>query len=104
MRSTSLATRRFGAEFCLFLEQLIDMTTNPKTVTQPHFDDKRLARTIAITDTRTAARLLGGDLFGRNSILCPGPGHSRADRSLHVTFDMNAPEGFIVRSYASDDF
>jgi hypothetical protein len=47
------------------------------------------------------AHLLGGKASGR-TIRCPGPGHSRADRSLEVTF--NADGSFVVRSYAGDDF
>lgn len=53
-------------------------------------------------DIRTAARMLGGDVLRGNRILCPGPGHSKRDRSLRVTFK---PDGsFTVRSFASDDF
>ena len=33
---------------------------------------------------RPAARALGGDIAGRDSIVCPGPGHSARDRSLSV--------------------
>lgn len=47
-----------------------------------------------------AARL-GGEARG-NRILCPGPGHSRADRSLSVTF--SADGSFITHSFAGDDF
>lgn len=50
---------------------------------------------------RDAARLLGGDAHGRDRILCPGPGHSRRDRSLSVTI---AADGFIVNSFAGDDW
>src|SRR5829696_10454143 len=51
-----------------------------------------------------AAKLLGGESMRADSVLCPGPGHSRRDRSLHVTFSPSAPEGFLVRSYANDGF
>ena len=37
------------------------------------------------------------------SVLAPGPGHSREDRSLSVKLDDNAPGGFVVYSFASDD-
>ena len=35
--------------------------------------------------------------------LVPGPGHSAADRSLSIGIDLNAPEGFVVHSFAGDD-
>lgn len=50
---------------------------------------------------RSAARALGGDVAGRNRVRCPGPGHSRRDRSLSVTFTA---DGFLVHSFAGDDF
>jgi putative DNA primase/helicase len=53
---------------------------------------------------RTAARAFSGVVSGRDSILCPGPGHSRKDRSLSVRFDPNAPDGFWVKSLAGDDW
>ena len=51
---------------------------------------------------REAAKLLGGDVSG-NRVLCPGPGHSSADRSLSIKFDPGAPDGFVVHSFAGDD-
>lgn len=48
-----------------------------------------------------AANALGGEVTGRNSILCPGPGHSPRDRSLSVTF---AGDDFTVFSHAGDDW
>src|SRR5262245_33625120 len=53
-------------------------------------------------DPRSAAKLLGGEAHGR-SVSCPAPGHSKQDRSLSVTFDPAAPEGFVVHSFAGDD-
>lgn len=50
-----------------------------------------------------AARALGGEVVGRK-ILCPGPGHSRTDRSLAVTFSETAPDGFTVHSFSTDDW
>lgn len=50
-----------------------------------------------------AAHALGGEL-SRGQILCPGPGHSPRDRSLAVRFDNQAPGGFIVTSFAGDDW
>src|SRR5262245_13309903 len=55
------------------------------------------------TDVRAAAHALAGDVSGRDGVLCPGPGHSREDRSLSVKFDLAAPDGFVVYSFASDD-
>jgi len=54
-------------------------------------------------DVRAAARTLQGDISGRNGVICPGPGHSRQDRSLSVRFDPTAPDGFLVHSFAGDD-
>ena len=53
---------------------------------------------------RSAARALDGDVINGNEILCPGPGHSREDRSLHVKLDPRSPDGFIVISFAGDDW
>ena len=54
-------------------------------------------------DVRAAARALGGDISGRDGVVCPGPGHSRQDRSLSVRLDSTAPDGFVVHSFAGDD-
>jgi putative DNA primase/helicase len=54
-------------------------------------------------DIRTAARALGGEVVGRG-IVCPGPNHSRQDRSLSILFDASAPGGFTLYSHAGDDF
>lgn len=51
----------------------------------------------------SAARALGGDACGRY-VLCPGPRHSPQDRSLQVSFDPRWPDGFLVHSFAGDDF
>jgi hypothetical protein len=55
-------------------------------------------------DARVLARVLGGDLAGRDTILCPGPGHTPRDRSLSVRIDGRAPDGFVVHSHAGDDW
>jgi putative DNA primase/helicase len=52
-------------------------------------------------DLRQAARALGGDIFGRDQVQCPGPGHSPRDRSLAVRF---IADRFIVHSHANDDW
>ena len=53
-------------------------------------------------DLRRIARLLGGTVCGPNQILCPGPGHTRPDRSLSVIV-VGADEP-IVHSFAGDDW
>ena len=52
-------------------------------------------------DPRAVARALGGSVSGRN-VVAPGPGHSRADRSLSIKIEPTAPEGFVVHSFAGD--
>lgn len=51
---------------------------------------------------RLFARNLGGNISGRNRILCPGPGHGKKDRSLSVTFSDDG--SFAVHSFAGDDW
>jgi len=55
-----------------------------------------------LASPREIARTLEGKASGRN-VYCPGPGHSRQDRSLSVLLDPQAPDGFIVHSFAGDD-
>jgi hypothetical protein len=52
-------------------------------------------------DPRAVARALGGNVSGRN-VVAPGPGHSRADRSLSIKIEPAALDGFIVHSFAGD--
>ena len=54
-------------------------------------------------DLRTIARATGGEAVGRQ-VNCPGPGHSRIDRSLGVKPSASSPVGFVVHSYVGDDF
>lgn len=54
-------------------------------------------------DVRTIARTMGGDVIGRTSVNVPGPGHSKADRSLSIRINRSAPGGFVVYSHAGDD-
>ncbi len=49
------------------------------------------------------ARALGGEATG-DTVLCPGPGHSKRDRSLSIKLDSKAPDGFRVHSFAGDDW
>jgi hypothetical protein len=53
-------------------------------------------------DLQSLARALGGEVSS-NQVLAPGPGHSAKDRSLSVKLDADAPDGFIVHSFAHDD-
>jgi putative DNA primase/helicase len=55
-------------------------------------------------DLRAIARALGGNVIGRDTVLCPGPGHSRRDRSLAFRLDPRAPDGFVCNSHAGDDW
>jgi hypothetical protein len=51
----------------------------------------------------TVARALGGEARG-NQVSAPGPGHeSKGDRSLSILIDPNAPDGFVVNTFAGDD-
>jgi putative DNA primase/helicase len=56
-----------------------------------------------IHDLRSLARALGGDVSGK-TLSAPGPGHTPRDRSLSITLDSNAPDGFLVFSHAGDDW
>lgn len=53
---------------------------------------------------RSTAATLAGELLSSGSILAPGPGHSARDRSLQVTLDPAAPDGFRVHSFSGDDW
>jgi RecA-family ATPase len=53
-------------------------------------------------DLRKIAAALGG-VISNGQVLAPGPGHSRGDRSLSVKIVPDAPDGFIVKSFAGDN-
>src|SRR5215469_10109456 len=53
-------------------------------------------------DLRQLATALCGEISG-SQVLAPGPGHSPEDRSLSVKLDSNAPDGFMVHSFAGND-
>ena len=57
---------------------------------------------MSVLNPQSVARALGGDVSGGN-VTAPGPGHSRADRSLSIKIDADAPDGFVVHSHAGDD-
>src|SRR3954447_26832492 len=54
-------------------------------------------------DLRKIAQDLGGEMVGHQAC-CPGPGHSRRDRSLAIRLSETSPDGFIVHSFAGDDW
>jgi hypothetical protein len=58
---------------------------------------------VMMLDPHVVARTLGGSVSGCR-IIAPGPGHSRADRSLSITINPSAPDGFRRYSFAGDDW
>jgi putative DNA primase/helicase len=58
---------------------------------------------MTVLDPRNIAHILGGDVIGRDSVSAPGPGHSKADRSLSIKLVSRAPGGFVVFSHCGDD-
>lgn len=53
-------------------------------------------------DIYQIAHALGGEVR-QGQVVAPGPGHSQVDRSMSVMIDINAPDGFIINSFAGDD-
>jgi putative DNA primase/helicase len=51
---------------------------------------------------RTIVSLMGGTVTGRDSCNVPGPGHTKADRSLSIRIDPTDSLGFRVHSFAGD--
>ena len=47
-------------------------------------------------------RAVGGDVKGQKALV-RGPNHSATDRSLSVELRPDAPDGFLVHSFAGDD-
>jgi hypothetical protein len=61
----------------------------------------------AIITVEALHRALGGEIRkGKQGryVACPGPGHSAADRSMSVTPSQLNDEGFVVSSFAKDDW
>jgi putative DNA primase/helicase len=50
---------------------------------------------------QSIARALGGEVSGRR-VRAPGPGHSPKDRSLAISISNDAPDGFVLHSFAND--
>lgn len=67
------------------------------------FAQQEARGSLGTSEIARIARLSGGVVY-RDSALIPGPGHSQDDRSLHVTPNQEAPCGFLVHSYAGDDW
>ena len=59
--------------------------------------------TSALPSLGKIAELLGGDVRG-SEVLCPGPGHRAGDRSLSLKADPADREGFLIHSFAGDDW
>ena len=55
-------------------------------------------------DPHSIVSVMGGAVTGRNSCSVPGPGHSKADKSLSIRIDPADPLGFKVHSFAGDDW
>ena len=53
-------------------------------------------------ELHSLARALGG-LVSNGEVHCPGPNHSKTDRSLSVRPDANAPDGFVVHCFSPKD-
>src|SRR5689334_16206768 len=47
---------------------------------------------------------LGGDVTGRDTCNVPGPGHSKCDRSLSIKIVPGSANGFVLHSFANDDW
>ena len=59
---------------------------------------------MTVLDPRTIVSIMGGNVTGRDSVLVPGPGHCKSDRSLSVKIDPTDPQGFKAHSFAGDDW
>lgn len=57
-----------------------------------------------MTSLAQIAKALGGEAMAGGYVSCPGPGHSPKDRSLSVMPSIGAPDGFVVTSFAGDDW
>ncbi len=57
---------------------------------------------MTVLDPRTIVAIMGGDVADRNSCNVPGPGHSKADRSLSIKIDPTRPLGVTFNSFAND--
>jgi hypothetical protein len=47
--------------------------------------------------------VMGGRKISATECAVPGPEHSKRDKSLTITIDPSAPDGFVVHSFAGED-
>jgi hypothetical protein len=69
------------------------------------YDARREGQRVGATtilNPGTIVSIMGGTVTGCNSCNVPGPGHSKADRSLSINIDPNDSLGFKVHSFAGD--
>jgi len=57
---------------------------------------------MTVLNPRTIVSVMGGTVTGRDRCNVPGPGHSKADRSLSIRIDPTDPLGFKVNSFAGN--
>jgi hypothetical protein len=55
-----------------------------------------------MSELHQIARALGGEVMSRGRVICPGPGHTKDDRSLCVWFGDD--DSFTTHSFANDDW
>ena len=65
--------------------------------------DRTELSSMSVIDPQNLARALGGEASG-NNVRAPGPGHSAEDRSLSIRVDPGAPDGFVIDSFAGNDW
>src|SRR5437660_12835404 len=58
---------------------------------------------MTVLDPRTIVSIMGGVVIGRDSCNVPGPGHSKADRSLSIKIDPTRSLGVTFNSFAKDN-
>lgn len=63
----------------------------------------KLTYKVCMMNLQALRSALGGEIVGRQ-LLCPGPGHSPRDRSLSITISPGSATGFLVYSFAGDDW
>jgi hypothetical protein len=77
-------------------------STYRASVSATQFGIDRVRREAITLNAPAVAKALGGEARG-NCVLAPGPCHSVRDRSMSVLIDWQAPDGFVVNSFAGDD-